>query len=193
MHGLVRCKHERRYSRAHGAGVSFRDVTIKIPDRGCDEGIGWRHESETWAEIWEKSVREFWHPKKKVDFRSSPRPCGGCTRGEGGANGKVRCTSLPYVEKHFHSKVIKCFVPELRSRQVFFVFRDSYVIYICALWTLWTFYAPVWICLFHVSVSWVRYSPSCWSLRHQDSPQRVNDNHFVSYCYMALRIPKTKS
>ena len=36
----------------------------------------------------------------------------------------------PYVEKPFNLKVIKSFVPELRSRQVFFVFRDSYVLYI---------------------------------------------------------------
>ena len=40
----------------------------------------------------------------------------------------------PYVEKPFNLKVIKSFVPELRSRKCFFfVFRDSYVIYI---WTL---------------------------------------------------------
>ena len=36
----------------------------------------------------------------------------------------------PYVEKPFNSKVIKSFVPELRSRKCFFVFRDSYVIYV---------------------------------------------------------------
>ena len=66
----------------------------------------------------------------------------GVARGGGGegADGTVvierLCLSLPYVEKPFNSKVIKSFVPELRSREVFFVFRDSYVIYICALWTL---------------------------------------------------------
>ena len=38
----------------------------------------------------------------------------------------------PYVEKPLNSKVIKSFVPELRSRYVFFEFRDSYVVcYIC--------------------------------------------------------------
>ena len=36
--------------------MSFRDVTIKIPDRGCDQGCQWRHTPEAWAEIWEKSV-----------------------------------------------------------------------------------------------------------------------------------------
>ena len=52
----------------------------------------------------------------------------------GGADGKVvierLCISLPYVWKPFNSKVIKSFVPELGRRQVFFVFRDCYVIYI---------------------------------------------------------------
>ena len=50
-----------------------------------------------------------------------------------GADGKVsieRWYLAPYVEKPFNSKVIKNFVPELRSRKCFFVFRNSYVLYI---------------------------------------------------------------
>ena len=39
----------------------------------------------------------------------------------------------PYVENPFNSKVIKSFVPEQRSRKCFFVFRDSYVIYMCVM------------------------------------------------------------
>ena len=39
MHGLVRCKHERRCSRARGEDVSFRDVKIEIPDRNYDQGM----------------------------------------------------------------------------------------------------------------------------------------------------------
>ena len=63
--------------------------------------------------------------------------CGGChTCWWGGADEKARiermCISLPYVET-FNSKVIKGFVPERRSRYVFFEFRDSYVL------SLWTF------------------------------------------------------
>ena len=42
------------------------------------------------------------------------------------------------------SKVIKTFVPELRSRYVFFVFRDSYVL--CK-------YVMNILCTFHISVS----------------------------------------
>ena len=74
----------------------------------------------------------------------------------GGADGKVvierLCLALLYVEKPLNSKVIKSVVPKLRRRKCFFVFRDSYVIYVCPLWTWWTFCEPVWICLFHVFV-----------------------------------------
>ena len=59
-----------------------------------------------------------------------------------GADGKViierLCISLPYVET-FNSKVIKGFLPELRSRYVFFVFRDSYVLCIYVMNILCTF------------------------------------------------------
>ena len=62
-------------------------------------------------------------------------PVAGATR-VGGADGKViierLCISLPYVET-FNSKVINDFVPELRSRCVFFVYRDSYVLCICVI------------------------------------------------------------
>ena len=48
----------------------------------------------------------------------------------------------PYVGT-FNSKVIKGFVPELRSRYVFFVFWDSYVLCIYVMNTLCTF--PIFI------------------------------------------------
>ena len=46
----------------------------------------------------------------------------------------------PYVEKPLNSKVIKIFVPELRSRKFFFVFRDSYVLCIYVMNILRTFH-----------------------------------------------------
>ena len=114
---------------ARGTDVSFRDVTMKIPDRGCDQGSEWRHAPETWAEIWEKSVCWVLGQRKTLDFRGSPkpgqRPCGRC-RTWFGADGNViierLCLSLPYVEKPFNSKVIKSFVPEIRSRKCFSYF-----------------------------------------------------------------------
>ena len=86
--------------------------------------------------ILKKSVElSSWPGRRWLTFASSPKPgqwpCGGCHTCWVGADGKViierLCISLPYVET-FNSKVIKSFVPELRSRYVFFVFRDSYVL-----------------------------------------------------------------
>ena len=61
-----------------------------------------------------------------MTFASSPRPCVGCACDGGGADGNVvierLCLSLPYVEKPVNSKVIKSFVPELRSRKCFSCF-----------------------------------------------------------------------
>ena len=34
-----------------GADVSFRDVTIKIPESGCDQECEGCHAPEVWAEI----------------------------------------------------------------------------------------------------------------------------------------------
>ena len=97
------------------------------------------------------------HRTRRVDFRDSQRPdelaCyGRRTRWGWGVDGKViierLCISLPYIET-FNSKVIKGFVPELRSRNAFFVFRDSYVLCI---------YVTNILCTFRISVSWVCYT-----------------------------------
>ena len=86
------------------------------------------------------------HRTRRVDFRGSQRldefARYGC-RTRWGADGKViierLCISLPNVET-FNSKVIKGFVPELRNRYVFFVFRDSYVLCIYVMNILCTFH-----------------------------------------------------
>ena len=126
MHGLVRCKHERRCSRARGADVSFWDVTIKIPDRGCDQGCEWCHAPEAWAEIWEKSVS--WVPTweeegwlsglvmaRRICALWAPSISWRCKSSQ---HRKIVSLS-PHVDKTFNSKVIKSFVPELRSRRCF--------------------------------------------------------------------------
>ena len=164
MHGLVRCKHECRCSRTRGADVSFRDVTIKIPDRGCDQGCEWRQAQEAWAEIWEKSVSWDWDlgEVRRICALRAPH-----VLAEGVADGKdsiERWYLSPYVEKPFNSKVIKSFVPELRSRKCFSCFGIP-MLSLCALWTLWTFCVPVWIYLFHIFMYGyvtVLPNPQCW-------------------------------
>ena len=94
--------------------------------------------------------------RRRVTFASSQWPCVGCARDGGwGADEKVsieRWYLSLYVEKSLNSKVIKSCVPELRSRKFFLCFGIP-MLSICALWTLWTFCIPVWICLFHVFIS----------------------------------------
>ena len=101
---------------------------------------------------------------RRLTFGARRGLTAGVARSGGGGGGrwkshhrKIVSLYLPYDEKPFNSKIIKCFVLELRSRQVFLCFGIS-MLSICALWTLWTFCIPVWICLFHVFIySYVTY------------------------------------
>ena len=74
-----------------------------------------------WVEMRPAPGEDGWFSLARGDL------CGGCHTCWGVDRGKRKCISLPYVET-FNSKVIKGFVPELRSRYVFFEFRDSYVL-----------------------------------------------------------------
>ena len=83
-----------------------------------------------------------------------PVVCGGGAA-RGGLRWKSRhrnklCLSLLMSKNHRLKKVIKSFVPEPKKRVVSVsCFSDSYVFE-----HLWTFSVSVWICLFHVIVSW---------------------------------------
>ena len=122
----------------------------------------WRHAPEARGEIW-----EFW--RKLVELRPASGEdgwlslarrsqasglCGGCHTCWGeGANEKSRIERMcisPYVEEPLNSKVIKSFVPELRSLYVFFEFRDSYV-YLYMLWTFHVYFAYSCIWLWNIS------------------------------------------
>ena len=103
--------------------------------------------------IWEKSVS--WVLASEEDGWLSglaeirPVVCGGVPRVLGSRwksqHRKVVYHS-PYVEKPFDSKVIKSFVPELRSRKCFSCFG----IPMLSINELWTFYV-------HFTYSWVCY------------------------------------
>ena len=77
--------------------------------------------------------------RRRVTFASSQWPCGGYRTCCGEADGKASIERLclsPYVEKPLNSKVMKSFVPELRSRKCFSCFGiPMFYVYI-----LWTFY-----------------------------------------------------
>ena len=134
-HGLVRCNiNTGVHAHAGGVDVSLRDVTIAHIGRGVTE-CGWRHTPEErggFGEILKKSVS--WERDTERDGRLSLSR-GGLALvphvfwGWGDEKNSIERLCLsPYVEEPLNSKVIKCFVPEQRSRQVFFEFRDSYVL-----------------------------------------------------------------
>ena len=92
-----------------------------------------------------KKVRrvETRHRTRRVDFRLLAEALGKYrTRSGTGEKARIErlCLSPPYVEKPLNSKVIKSFVPELRSRKCFSCFEIPmfYVIYI---WTLYVHFA----------------------------------------------------
>ena len=60
------------------------------------------------------------------------------------------------MSKPFNSKVIKSFVPELRSRYVFFVLRDSYVLCIFYEHSMYISYIRIWL--------WYRGSVMVWGM-----------------------------
>ena len=139
--GLVRCKHECRCSHARGADMSFRDVTIKIPDRDVTRDV---------SDIthWKRGLRfeksqfvEFLPVKKKVDCRGSSWPdefvCYGFLRVSGVESWRCKSSQQrrieplsPDVEKPFNSKVIKSFVLERISRKCFYVLGFLCYVYV---------------------------------------------------------------
>ena len=119
--------------------VSLRDVTIARDEK---RGYRVRVTSRT------GSARRIWGIwRKLVELRPAPgedgwlslarRGLGLVSHEMGGSRWKSQSRKIvplsPYVEEPLNSKVIKSFVPEQRSRYVFFEFRDS-----CLL-SLWTF------------------------------------------------------
>ena len=133
---------------ARGADMSFREFTVKITDRKCRQGdvndvMHRKRAREIWGDLKKKSVS--WVPAweeegwlsglvvaRRICALRAPRVNWfESWRCKSSQHRKIVSLSR-YVEKPFNSKIIKSFVPEL-SRQVFFVFRDSYVIYKCVM------------------------------------------------------------
>ena len=127
---------------ANGADVSLRDVTIAQMGNGARE-CGWRHAPEARGTFW-----GFWKSwvlsrEKMVGFRllAEARPVAlwrmpHVLREEGRWKSQnIKNVYLsPFVEEPLNSKVIKSFVPELRSRKCFSCFEIP-MFYVYMLWT----------------------------------------------------------
>ena len=118
--------------------MSFRDVKIKIPDRKLGPGdVNDVTHRKRGLRFEKKQLVEFLPPNERVKIQSWARPddfvCYGRRTLVGLRADDVivsierLCLSLSSCRITFNSKVIKSFVPELRSRYVFRVFRIPHV------------------------------------------------------------------
>ena len=97
------------------------------PDRGRDQECEWRYAPEAWTEIWEKSVTWDWDlgEAKRICALRAPHVLGGRWKSQ-----HRKMVSLSLCRKTFKLKGNKKFRTWAKKSKVFFVFRDSYVIYV---------------------------------------------------------------
>ena len=119
------------FTRARRTDVSLRDVTIaRDRKRGLANANNVTHRKrvEDFERFWKSQWVENWTPNETVDFRLLAETfVAGAPHVGWGADENASIERLclsPYVEEPLNSKVIKGFVPEQRSRQVFSEFRD---------------------------------------------------------------------
>ena len=132
------------YARVQSGRVTQRCHNSPIWETEASE-CEWRHAPEAHGGFWEilkKSVSwdEICLGGRRLVFACSRRPfwrvphvCVCRVGGRWKSHDRKIVPLSPYVEEPLNSKVIKSFVPEQRSRQVFFEFRDPmfYAMYIC--------------------------------------------------------------
>ena len=136
------------FTRAGEADVSLRDIPIAQMGNGATE-CGWRHAPE--ACCW---FGGFWK-SQLVELRPTSREDGWLSLARGGlaagahvcvwveADEKDRIEKMgisPYVEEPLNLKVLKSFVPEVRSRKCFSCFEIP-MFYVYMLWTFYVLFA----------------------------------------------------
>ena len=128
MHRLVRCELEHSCWRTRGEDVSFTDVKIKIPGPGDRNDVLHRKRAQRILGDLKKSQLRTRLRTGRADFRGSLRPDEfvrygrrTCFGGRWESQNRKNVYLSPYVKEPLNSKVIKSYVPELRSR----VFRVS--------------------------------------------------------------------
>ena len=134
--------------RARGGCVVHR-CQNKNPIERLTSGCEWRHAPEARARrilgILKKSVSsvESCLGRRRLTFACSRRPWAGVARDAGcswKSQNRKNVYLSPYVEEPLNSKVIKSFVPELRSRKCFSCFEIP-MFNVMYIWTLYVHFA----------------------------------------------------
>ena len=128
------------FAHAGGADASLSDVTIAQMGNGASK-CEWRHAPEgilkKSVELRPASGEDGWLSLARGGLRLvSHEMCGGRWRSQNRKNVYLS----PYIEEPLNSKLIKCFVPELRSRECFSCFEIP-MFYVYIVWTLYIHFA----------------------------------------------------
>ena len=114
--------------------------------------------------IWKSQFVEFLARKKTVDFRllaealwQIPHVLAGV--GKWKSQNRMNVYLSPYVEEPLNSKVIKSFVPELRSRKSFSCFGIP-MFYVYILWTFYVRFTHIRIRLWYSEIC-VKFTEEC--------------------------------
>ena len=128
------------FTRVRGADVSLRDVTIAQMGNGARE-CEWRHAPEARG-----GFEEFW--RKLFKLSSATGEDGWLSLASWGQKNlrqnRKNVYVSPYVEEPLNSKVIKSFVPKLRSRKCFSCFEIP-MFYVYMLWIFFVRFTHIWI------------------------------------------------
>ena len=120
---------------ARGADVSLRDVSIAQMGNGASK-CEWRHAPEArggFGILKKVSWVENWTPNEKSWLSLARRGLWQVSHEMGGrwkSQNRNNVYLSPYVEEPLNSKVIKGFVPEQRSRYVFFSNFEIHMFYL---------------------------------------------------------------
>ena len=158
MHGLLRCNiNTGGRARAQSGRVTQRCHNSPDEKRGLEgaNDVTHRKRARRILGILKKSVSwvENWTPNEKGWLSLARGGLGQVSHEIGGrwkSQNRKNVYLSPYVEEPLNSKVIKSFVPELRSRYVFSCFKipmfHVYVIYIY-IWTLYVHFthSRIWL------------------------------------------------
>ena len=138
MHGLLRCNINACVPAHAQAERTCHSEMSQLPEMGNGASkCKWHHAPEArWGfwEFWRESSWELDTEREELTFACSRRPWAGVARDRGGrwkSRNRKNVYLFPYVEEPLNSKVIKSFVPELRSRKCFSCFEILCSMYIC--------------------------------------------------------------
>ena len=165
-------QHECRCSRVRGVYASFTDVKINPQVGNMARRYEWRHAPEAWPGIGKKSDSRVLASKEEYWLSELAEALQGVLHvvwGRWKSQHRKIVYLPPYVEKSFNTKVIKSFVPELRSRKCFWVSGFLCYLYMSYEHSMYISHIHVWLCyknIFIKTFNTLGTPPGLWVLEY---------------------------